>query len=112
MVTPAAAPAPSVAPTAASIAASNDPIAQAHELEKQLLSQTLLGALGGTADAQTATTRFRLPNLSFLLRPLEWLNAPLAACSDTVREALGKVALMTLVNALAILLYVLFLRKH
>jgi len=109
---PAAAPAPPVTPRATTLAASTDPIAQAHELEKQLLSQTLLGALGGTADAQSGTTRFRLPNLSFLLRPLEWLNAPLAACSDTVRESLGKVAIMTLINALAILLYVMFLRRH
>jgi hypothetical protein len=46
------------------------------------------------------------------LKPLEWVNAPLSACSDTVRESLGKVAIMTLINALAILLYVVFLRKH
>jgi hypothetical protein len=113
VATPAAAPAPTaIAPTAIKPAASTDPVAQAHELEKQLLSKTLLDALGGTAEAQTTTTRFRMPNLSFLLRPLEWLNAPLAACSDTVRESLGKVAIMTLINALGILLYVLFLRRH
>jgi hypothetical protein len=98
-------PTPSPAPPMPS-----DPVAQAHELEKQLLGQTLMDVLGPTTEAQTGGGRSL--NLSFLVRPLEWLNAPLAACSDTVRQTLGKVAIMTLINALAILLYVLFLRKH
>jgi hypothetical protein len=96
---------------AAAPAPPTDPIAQAREIEKQLLDKAMLDVLGGAAEVEKST---RLPslNLSFLLRPLEWLNAPLSACSDAAREALGKVALMTLINALAILLYVLFLRKH
>ena len=89
----------------------SDPVAQAAELEKQMLSKTLMDALGSPAEVQNATSGKSI-NLSFLLKPLEWINAPLAACSDALREALGKVAIMTLFNALAILLYVLFLRKH
>jgi hypothetical protein len=50
--------------------------------------------------------------LPLLLRPLEWLNAPLVMCSERVREALGKVAIVTLVNAVAVLLYVILFRKH
>ncbi len=90
----------------------SDPIAHAQELERQVLGKTLLDALGGPLVTPTPTSRLRSINLSFFLRPLEWLNAPLNACSDTVRESLGKVAIMTLINALAILLYVMFLRKH
>jgi hypothetical protein len=118
--TPAPAPAAVVAATevaaaavlAATPATPSDPVAQAHELEKQLLGKTLMDALGAPAEAESATSRLKSINLSFLLRPLEWINAPLSACSDTVREALGKVAIMTLINAMAILLYVLFLRSH
>ena len=103
---------PTVATAPAILAPPSDPIAQATELERQVLGKTLLDALGDPSEPQTTTSRLKSLNFSFLLRPLEWLNAPLAACSDTVREALGKVAIMTLINALAILLYVLFLRKH
>jgi hypothetical protein len=50
--------------------------------------------------------------LPLYLRPLEWLSAPLEACPETLREVIGKVAIVTLVNALAVLAYVLLLRKH
>ena len=97
---------------AATPPAPSDPVAQAAALEKQLLGITLMEALGSAADVENDGNRLRAINLSFVLKPLEWINAPLSACSDTLREGLGKVAIMTLFNALAILLYVLFLRKH
>ena len=50
--------------------------------------------------------------LPLLLRPLEWINAPLAQCSDITRERVGKIAILTTVNALAILAYVAFIRRH
>jgi hypothetical protein len=117
IVVPAAPAAAAVAQTAAAAAAAvaalaADPVAQAQELEKQVLGQNLLDALGGPEEAEPAKSRIRSINFWFLLKPLEWVNAPLSACSDTVRESLGKVAIMTLINALAILLYVMFLRKH
>ena len=46
-------------------------------------------------------------DLPVYLRPLEWINAPLAACSEPVRDAVGKVAIITLVNAVAVLIYVI-----
>ncbi|HYE19400.1 MAG TPA: hypothetical protein VEA69_13200 [Tepidisphaeraceae bacterium] len=46
-----------------------------------------------------------------LVRVLEWMNAPLAGLSDGVREGLGKVAIVTTLNAVAVLLYVLIFRK-
>jgi hypothetical protein len=115
---PAVAPAAPVAPEmvaaveAAIPAVPADPVAHAQALERQVLGQTLMDALGGAETAEGPRGRLKSINFWFLLKPLEWLNAPLSACSDTFRESLGKVAIMTLVNALAILLYVLFLRKH
>jgi hypothetical protein len=50
--------------------------------------------------------------LPAFFKPLVWLNAPLDACPDGVREALGKVAVVTLVNAVAVLAYVLIFRRH
>jgi hypothetical protein len=46
-----------------------------------------------------------------VVRVLEWMNAPLAGLSDGVREALGKIAIVTTLNAVAVLLYVLIFRK-
>jgi hypothetical protein len=46
-----------------------------------------------------------------LVRVLEWMNAPLAGLSESARAALGKVAIMTSVNAAAVLVYVLVFRK-
>lgn len=51
-------------------------------------------------------------SLPFYLKPLEWLNAPLAGSPDYFRDAIGKIAILTLVNAAAILIYVRFIRRH
>ena len=44
------------------------------------------------------------------LKPLEWLNAPFSMMSDELRNALGKIAIATLVNATAVLVYVVRFR--
>ena len=59
-------------------------------------------------DADQAAVE-RIP---LIVRALEWLNAPLAGLSRGVREALGKVAIVTSLNAIAVLAYVLLFRKH
>jgi len=43
---------------------------------------------------------------------LEWLNAPLAGLPDGVRRAIGTVALVTTVNAIGVIAYVLLFRRH
>ncbi len=48
----------------------------------------------------------------FFLRPLELLNAPLEMLPDTVRDAIGKVAVVTLVNSVAVIAYVMLFRRH
>jgi hypothetical protein len=45
------------------------------------------------------------------IRLLELLNAPLKACPDGVRDALGKVAILTLMNSVGVLVYLLLFRR-
>ena len=51
-----------------------------------------------------------LPTLP--LRFLNWINSPINSCSDQTRELIGKIAIITTVNALSVLAYVLFFRRH
>ncbi len=46
-----------------------------------------------------------------LLKPLEWFNAPFNSLPDAVRDVAGQVAIVTLVNALAVLLYIVLFRR-
>lgn len=47
-----------------------------------------------------------------LVRVLEWINAPLAGLSDGVRMAIGKVAIVTMFNAIGVFVYVMLFRRH
>jgi hypothetical protein len=47
-----------------------------------------------------------------LVRVLAWINSPLDGLSNSVRAAIGKVALVTTVNAVGVFLYVLIFRRH
>jgi hypothetical protein len=48
----------------------------------------------------------------FYVRMLEWMNAPMARLPEPVLDTLGKVAILTLFNSIAVLLYVLLFRKQ
>jgi hypothetical protein len=50
--------------------------------------------------------------LPIWLRPLEWMNAPLRNCSPGVRQAMGRAAIVTLVNALLVLTYLAVFHKN
>jgi len=112
-------PAPTTAAAAAKAArtaAPVDPADQTGALERQVLTAEVLSAADGaleTAEPKTAAADDeedqRLP---WYLRPLEWINAPVARCSQSARDLIGKAAIMTLVNALLVLIYVLFIRRH
>jgi hypothetical protein len=65
-------------------------------------------AAGHTAET-TIRSEAKVP---VYLRLLRWLNAPLGSCSDTTRDLIGKIAILTAVNALSVLFYVLFFRRH
>lgn len=51
-------------------------------------------------------------SLPWYLKPLEWINAPLDSLPDPLRELIGKLGLLTLFNACAVLVYVYVFRKH
>ena len=74
--------------------------------ERDALSLSDLGAATDAAAPDSADGG----RPSLMVRVLEFLNAPLASASDGARDALGKAAIVTLVNALAVLIYVLFFR--
>jgi hypothetical protein len=65
--------------------------------------------LASAVDVDEASTPAPLP---LILRPLEWINAPFNAIPDALRAALGKVAIATLINAVAVLLYVILFRAR
>ncbi len=52
------------------------------------------------------------PHVPLLLLPLEWFNAPFAHLPTAVRDMLGKIGLLTLFNAAAVLIYLLLFRRH
>ena len=49
--------------------------------------------------------------LPVYLKPLEWMNAPLDVMPTPVRDVIGQIAILTLVNAIAVLIYVFVFRK-
>jgi hypothetical protein len=77
------------------------------ELEESATEVVQAAVASAEASVPQTAEDGRVP---FYVRVLEWINAPLAACSDATRELIGKIALLTLVNALAVLVYVLFVR--
>jgi hypothetical protein len=52
------------------------------------------------------------PPPPFVVRLLEWINAPLAGVSVGMRESMGKIAIITTINAIGVFVYVLFFRRH
>jgi hypothetical protein len=46
------------------------------------------------------------------LRLLQWVSRPLDPYPDHIRELIGKIAIVTTVNAAAVMAYVIFIRTH
>lgn len=91
-------------PGEATSAAERSALSDASALEAPLGEAMPAAAIDGELDQDAS--------LPLLLKPLEWINAPLAACPDFLREFIGKAAILTVVNAGAILFYVRFVRRH
>ena len=64
------------------------------------------------AGAKTEAVPKAVSGDPLVLRVLAWVNAPLDSFPDHVREVVGKIAILTTVNALSVLVYVLFFRRH
>jgi hypothetical protein len=110
---------PPIAVQSQSNAASDSADALIHPVEEELRETEALerGARAAPADAPEDSTLAALAAeetrpLPLFLRPLEWINAPLDAFPESVRNLVGKVAILTTINALSILAYVFFFRRH
>ena len=64
------------------------------------------------SETETGSAEEFNPALPWYLKPLEWINAPMQSLPEGVREGVGKIALLTLFNALAVLVYVFLFRKR
>ena len=62
-----------------------------------------------SADAKLAKDDDRVP---IYLKPLVWMNLPFENCPSMIKQMLGRAGVVTLVNALAVLTYVFFFKKH
>ena len=61
-------------------------------------------------DARNEGNEGQAESLPWFVRVLEWINLPLAGIGDEARAMLGKIAIVTLINALALLAYALLRR--
>jgi len=80
--------------------------------ESPARGSALADAPSSDAEAAASEQLDTTPRLPRWLLPLEWINAPLAACPDLLREFIGKAAVLTALNALAVIFYVRFIRRH
>jgi hypothetical protein len=101
--------APAVAPDSAESATAEADLADLEAAaEKNELSAPILHE---EPDRDETVSQSDRP-ASFLVRVLELFNAPMSACPESVRESVGKIAVITLVNAVAVLAYVLIFRRR
>ena len=78
---------------------------KSNQLDEAIANSTEIA----TAEGELDEAALRVP---FLVKLLEWVNAPLAGLPDGVRAAIGKVAIVTSLNAIGVLAYVLIFRRH
>lgn len=90
-----------------------DPVAAAAGLELVAESAVAEKTSGIMIDMQAVEAQ-DAENASepILVRVLAWMNSPLDGLSNSVRAAIGKIALVTTVNAVGVFLYVLIFRRH
>lgn len=87
-----------------------DLAAEADAADQQDAAAALATAsVDGAAQAPSAKPPGKLAAPA--IRLLEWVNAPLSFVPDAARDTLGRVAVLTLVNSAAVLIYVLFIRR-
>ena len=65
-----------------------------------------------TASHHDVEMHHTAPPVPIWLKPLQWMNAPLDALPDSLRDLVGKIAIATTANALAVLAYVALFHRH
>jgi hypothetical protein len=93
--------------------------ADSHEMETSSAERSALQDVSAAVEVQTRADDNSVQSrtamdtkLPLYLKPLQWINAPLMPFPAAVREAIGKIAILTLFNAIAVILYVLIFRRH
>jgi hypothetical protein len=111
-----AAPVTTVPPVAVVEAPKPAPVPAAVEIAKEIeqseAERKALRAPEVKADTSPELIFDQTAPLPLVLKPFEWLSSPLDACPEIVREAVGKIAIVTMVNAVAVLSYVLIFHRH
>lgn len=79
--------------------------------EPAVHSHSALGLTGQAATATGMQEPREVAAAAWWLLPLVWLNAPLAGAPQSLRQTIGKLAVLTLLNATAALVYVLLIRR-
>ena len=118
--------APALAPPAAAPAGDESLDAVMSPAEREALSLSNLEAATAAAEQQDASAAAAVAaaaeksavqaagsapaRVNLGIRLLEMLNAPLSFIPDAARDPIGKAAIVTIVNSLAVLIYVLFVR--
>jgi hypothetical protein len=102
-------------PPSPSPAAASEPLdsaaAVAAELEADEKLKRPLATQAAALEAAVASIQVsQEPEIPTRLRPLVWINAPFDALPANVRNALGQIGIVTMVNAVAVLLYVWLFR--
>ncbi len=112
-------PTPTPPPAQVEVAAVQPPAVEDRSAADDLAERkALIDAASATPPAAAPAEPIQLmelripPTLPAILRPLEWLSAPLDSCPDTVREFVGRAAVLTMINAIALLGYVWLFRRH
>jgi hypothetical protein len=103
---------PTIAVQPAAAAVDLDDVLNTADAERTALHQQAIAVDASPTQidlGDSAETRRRLP---LILRPLVWINAPLDPWPERLRDVIGKIGVMTLINALAVIAYVLLFRHH
>jgi ribonuclease E len=80
------------------------------EIETSLQERTgLTDSTTGEPATEEAVENTPVP---IYLKPLVWLNAPMLLLPEPIRDAIGKIAVLTMFNSVAVLVYVLMFRRH
>jgi hypothetical protein len=69
------------------------------------------GTVRGAAAAPRMPSQRQSSPPQWVVSMLELLNAPMRGCSEDLRQGIGKIALLTVFNAAAVLIYVLIFRR-
>jgi hypothetical protein len=111
---------PGPAPAPASTPPADEAPSAAEALAQEMLEDAAVSPGGRTSLSDEGSTRAAVSHAQgedaaaapLLLRVLGLISSPLDSYSDHVRDLIGKVAIVTTVNAAAVLAYVLFIRGH